>query len=194
MYEYQQKINEYDKQIGILNGNINKLEKQKEKIGMKVKSSEENSGIIDDAIKMIKEKIKYLIPNQTLQNEYQDEKDVQLFDTIPQFSQIEYKNDDNNDLCVLNPKSFKGNPLDFTLTNCGKNFVYQPGINSSNCGITLKKGISTGKYKWKIFFSWYHGYMYYGLFCLLFNSTNQFVLQLITRKARRKLLASLSVI
>ena len=54
---------------------------------------------------------------------------------------------DAADICILNEQSYKGNRNDFSLSNDRMQFIKK---QESNCGITVKKGISSGKYQWKI--------------------------------------------
>ena len=100
---------------------------------------------------MIKDMIQSLPSILTTQKKYRDQIDHQIsrvFESLYSFPLpqiIKYENDP--DICILNEQSYKGNANSFTLSNDGKKFIKK---QAGYCGITVKKGISSGKYQWKI--------------------------------------------
>ena len=156
--ENKAKIGKIDIRISNLKAKIEKLENEKEIISNKIKEDEENSTQIEISNRMIKDMIQSLPCVLTTQKKYRDQIDNQIsrvFESIYSFpldsivihenDLIKYENDD--DLCILNAQSYKGDVNSFTLSNDGKKFTKK---QVSYCGITVKKGISSGKYQWKI--------------------------------------------
>ena len=99
----------------------------------------------------------YILP---VQKKYRDQIDHQIslvFESLYSFPLpqiIKFENDPvDDDLCFLNAQSFVGFDKNvsnyFTLSNDGKNFIKK---REGDCGITVKKGISSGKYQWKILY------------------------------------------
>ena len=136
---------------------IEKLEIEKEIIEKKIKEDEENSTQIEISNRMIKDMIQSLPSILTVEKKYRDQIDHQIsfvFETIYPFplSQLENHLLDVKDapyISILNEQSYKGGVNDFSLSNDGKKFIK---IQWGYCGITVKKGISSGKYQWKILY------------------------------------------
>ena len=148
------KIEEIDIRIASLKGEIEKLEIEKEIIKKKVKEDEEISTQIEISNRMIKDMIQSLPSILTTQKKYRDQIDHQIsrvFESLYSFPLpqiIKYESDP--DLCILNEQSFVGDRNGFTLSNDGKKFIKKQA--AIHCGITVKKGISSGKYRWKILY------------------------------------------
>ena len=152
MNENKKRIEEIDIRIATLQLDIEKLEIEKEIIKKKIKEDEENSTQIEISNRMIKDMIQSLPSILTIQKKYRDQIDHQIsrvFESLYSFplSQIIKYENEPDDLCIFNEKSCKRNGNRFTLSNDGKKFIKK---NESYCGITVKKGISSGKYQWKI--------------------------------------------
>ena len=148
------KIEEIDIRIATLKAEIEKLEIEKEIISKKVKEDEENSTQIEISNRMIKDMIQSLPPILTVQKKYRDQIDHQIsrvFESLYSFplSQIIKYENEPDDLCILNEQSFVGDKSRFRLSNDGKKFIK---TQRGHCGITVKKGISSGKYRWKILY------------------------------------------
>ena len=149
--ENKKRIEEIDIRIATLQLDIEKLEIEKEIIKKKIKEDEENSTQIEISNRMIKDMIQSLPSILTTQKKYRDQIDHQIsrvFESLYSFPLpqiIKYEN--NPDICILNEQSYKGDANSFILSNGGKKFIKK---QSDYCGITVKKGISSGKYQWKI--------------------------------------------
>ena len=145
------RIEEIDIRIATLQLDIEKLENEKEIIKKKIKEDEENSTQIEISNRMIKDMIQSLPSILAVQKKYRDQIDLQIslvFESLYSFPLpqiIKYENDP--DLCILNEQSFVGDRNSFTLSNDGNKFTKN---QKGYCGITVKKGISSGKYRWKI--------------------------------------------
>ena len=152
MNENIKRIEEIDIRIATLQLDIEKLENEKEIISKKIKEDEENSTQIEISNRMIKDMIQSLPSILPVQKKYRDQIDHQIsrvFESLYSFSLpqiIKYENDPD-DLCILNEQSYRGDANFFTLSNEGKKFTKK---RACHCGITVKKGISSGKYRWKI--------------------------------------------
>ena len=132
---------------------IEKLEIEKENIEKKIKEDEENLTQIEISNRMIKDMIQSLPPILILEKKYRDQIDHQIslvFESLYSFPlpQIEVDlNDNPDDLCMLNGRSYKGGRTSFVISNDRKQFIKK---HRDHCGITVNKGISSGKYQWKI--------------------------------------------
>ena len=160
MNKNKMKIEEIDIRIATLKAEIEKLEIEKEIISKKVKEDEENSTQIEISNRMIKDMIQSLPSILTVQKKYRDQIDLQISRVFESLYSITLSQqliviDENDpygnldDLCILNGQSFVGDGNSFTLSNDGKKFTKKQG---GHCGITVKKGISSGKYRWKILY------------------------------------------
>ena len=154
MKENKMKIEEIDMRIGKLKEEIEKLEIEKEIIVGKINEDEENSKQIEVSNKMIKDMIQSLPSILTFQKNYRDKIDSQIsqvFQSLYSFplSQIMEK-DEHDDLRVLNAQSIRGDENHFVLSNNGKELRRK---QVSHCGITVKKGISTGNFRWKVLYN-----------------------------------------
>ena len=96
---------------------------------------------------MIKDMIQSLPSILPTQKKYRDQIDHQISRVFESLYSFPLSHCDVADICTLNEQSYKGNVNDFTLSNDGKKFIK---IKSDHCGITVKKGISSGKYRWII--------------------------------------------
>ena len=150
MNENKKRIEEIDIRIASLKGEIEKLEIEKEIISNKLKEDEENSTQIEISNRMIKDMIQSIPSILTVQKKYRDQIDHQIsrvFESLYSFPQINNYFVTDPDICILNEQSCKGMTDSFTLSNDGKKFIKK---RVGHCGITVKKGISSGKYRWKI--------------------------------------------
>ena len=151
--ENKKKIEEIEIRISSLHHEIEKLEKEKEIIINKIKEDEEISTQIEISNRMIKDMIQSLPCILTTKKKYRDQIDHQIsrvFESLYSFPLPQRKSKLDDDLCSLNEQSFVGDKNSFTLSNNGKNFIKKQG--NVHCGITVKKGISSGKYRWKILY------------------------------------------
>ena len=138
------------REIEIVKEDIEKLEIEKEIISNKIKEDEEISTQIEISNRMIKDMIQSLPCILTTQKKYRDQIDHQIslvFESLYSFPLPPIEDRFDADLCILNDQSHKGNANSFTLSNDGKKFTKKI---ADHCGITVKKGISSGKYRWKI--------------------------------------------
>ena len=135
---------------------IEKLEIEKEIMTNKIKEDEEISTQIEISNKMIKDMIQsplYL----TTQKKYRDQIDHQIsrvFESLYSFPLLQtttiiIEEHNIDEICILNEQSFVGDKNSFTLSNDGKKLIKK---QIDYCGITVKKGISSGKYQWKILY------------------------------------------
>ena len=148
--ENKNRIEEIDIRIATLQLDIEKLEIEKEIIKKKLKEDEENSTQIEISNRMIKDMIQSLPSILTTQKKYRDQIDHQIsrvFESLYSFPLLQIE--ELPDICILNEQSYKGGVNGFTLSNDGKKFIKK---TADHCGITVKKGISSGKYQWKILY------------------------------------------
>ena len=153
MEENKTKIEEIEIRISSLHHEIEKLEIEKEIMTNKIKEDEEISTQIEISNRMIKDMIQSLPCILTVQKKYRDQIDHQIsrvFESLYSFPLPQRKNNLYDDLCSLNEQSFVGEDENsFKLSNDGKKFIKK---KIGHCGITVKKGISSGKYRWKILY------------------------------------------
>ena len=157
MKENKTKIEEIEIRISSLHHEIEKLENEKEIMTNKIKEDEEISTQIEISNRMIKDMIQSLPSLLTLQKKYRDQIDHQIsrvFESLysfplPQTTTIIIEEHNIDEICILNEQSFVGDKNSFTLSNDGKKFIKK---KLNHCGITVKKGISSGKYQWKILY------------------------------------------
>ena len=145
------------REIEIVKVDIEKLEIEKEMIENTIKEDEFSSTQIEISNRMIKDMIQSLPSLLPVQKKYRDQIDLQIsrvFESLYSFPLpqiIKYENDPYHidNLCILNAQSFVGDVNKFALSNDGKKFIK---TQEGDCGITVKKGISSGKYRWKILY------------------------------------------
>ena len=157
------------REIENVKADIEKLELEKEKIEKKIKEDEENSTQIEISNRMIKDMIQSLPSILTVEKKYRDQIDEQIsrvFESLYSFplshNIIIDENHFDPDICILNEQSYKGGANCFSLSNDGKKFIKK---QYSYCGITVKKGISSGKYQWKISYDpiYNNGWLFIGV-------------------------------
>ena len=136
------------REIELVKIGIENLEVEKEIIENKIKKDEENSTQIEISNRMIKDMIQSLPSILTTQKKYRDQIDHQIsrvFESLYSFPLPQI----DADLSILNAQSLVGDANRFSLSNDGKKFIKR---QTGDCGITVKKGISSGKYQWKILY------------------------------------------
>ena len=153
--ENKKKIEEIETRISSLHYEIEKLEIEIEIMTNKIKEDEEISTQIEISNRMIKDMIQSLPSLLTLQKKYRDQIDHQIsrvFESLYSFPLLQTTTiieENIDEICILNEQSFVGDKNSFTLSNDGKKFTKK---KIDYCGITVKKGISSGKYQWKILY------------------------------------------